>query len=132
MPTARKKTAVRRVAGVPAVTAQDAFTGIAATHFLKPFLQFGVNGIVAGVMVYAVTVMIPTMMEKHAANLKEAREDGFAHGEKAVERIAKSIDGLRETFDGNQVKVRGNQSESITVQKRMVELLEKQVSPAPN
>lgn len=121
-PTPKK----RRTALRPAHAAQDVFTGMAG-NFLKPYLQFGVNGLIAGVMVYSVTVMIPSMMEKHSLALKDAREQGFAHGEKAVDKIASSIDGLRETFDGNQTKVRGNQGESIQIQKRMVELLEKQV-----
>ena len=130
--TKRKPSATKAVP----LTALDKFTGL--TGMYKQATQVGINSIVAMVMVYSTTVMIPNMMEKHSTNMKEAREEGFSHGEKAVERLAKSIDRLGETFEGQQSKVRNNQGESIAIQKRMVEILEGQgdspvsLSPRPD
>ena len=130
--TKRKPSAARAVP----LTALDKFTGL--TGMYKQATQVGINSIVAMVMVYSTTVMIPDIVEKHSKNMKEAREEGFSHGEKAVERIARSIDGLKDTFEGQQSKVRNNQGESIAIQKRMVEILEGQgdspvsLSPRPD
>ena len=44
----------------------------------------------------------------------------------SCDKISDAIHELSHTFGDNQTKVRANQGDSITIQKRMVELLEKQ------
>ena len=100
---------------------------------LKLFANYGLAGIIAG---YLLIYTIPeaqqsftTAIAKQADQSREDRKAAMEHGERAVERLSQSIDGLSQTFGENQSKVRGNQGESITIQKRMVELLEQQAKP---
>jgi hypothetical protein len=130
--TARKTTTRKRPAAQPAkkLSAIDKFSGLQGLW--KSVAQFGLNGVVAATMMYAVLVMVPEMQKAHLASIEKERElsrkDGMSrlsHAETAVEKIASSIDGLRDTFGQNQMAVRGNQSTSIELNRKMVELLEK-------
>lgn len=94
------------------ITAQDAFSGLSG--FWKHWTQFGINGVVAGVMVYAVTVMLPAQIDKHDNALKDAREQGFAHGEKAVDKLVTGMDRLGEKFGAVQSTTQSKQDKIIT------------------
>lgn len=72
-------------------------------------------------------------IEKRDEQSREDRKAAFEHGEKAVERIATSIDGLRGTFSTVQSKTQDNQSKLISEQKRTNEILEGRMpAPTPN
>lgn len=126
--TTSRKPAARTVKHKP--TAAEDFLGISGVW--RTVANTGISGVVAATMMYAVLVMGPEMQKAHLASIEKERElsrkDGesrLAHAEGAVDKIAKSIDGLRDTFGQNQMAVRGNQSTSIELNRRMVELLEK-------
>jgi|GEM_PF-2712931 len=99
---------------------------------LKLFANYGAAGLFAG---WLLIFTIPESQKSHNSALEkitsENREDrkaAFEHGEKAVERIAISIDGLRGTFGTVQGVTQSNQKEMIRLQSRTVELLEESKS----
>lgn len=111
----------------PAVKASliDKHAGI-----LKQFANYGFAGLAFG---YLLTVTIPeaqksftATIEKQVEQNREDRKDAFSHGEKAVEKISSSIDGLKDVFQTNQRAGHANQRDSIAVQEKIAELIEKQ------
>lgn len=94
----------------------------------KLFANYGFAGLAFG---YLLMVTIPEAQKAHTASIeklssenREDRKTAFDHGEKAVERIATSIDGLRGTFSTVQGTTQNNQRELIRQQSRTNELLE--------
>lgn len=100
----------------------------------KTFTNYGLGGCVVGYMliftVPDVQKVFQTALEKQSEQSREDRKSAFEHGEKAVERIATSIDGLRGTFSTVQGKTQDNQLKIVTEQRRTNEILEGRM-PAP-
>lgn len=118
---ARARSTVRTVATKTSVI--DRHAGI-----LKQFANYGFAGLAFG---YLLTITIPeaqksftTTIEKQAEQNREDRKSAYMHGEKAVERIATSIESLRGTFGTVQSVTQDNQKELIRQQSRTNELLE--------
>ena len=88
---------------------------------LKLFANYGAAGLFGG---YLLIVTIPDLQKQ----AREDRERGREHGDRAVDKIAGSVDGLRDVFQSNQKAGHQNQRESIAIQEKMAELLEKQGS----
>ena len=92
------------------------------------FANYGAAGLFGG---YLLMFTLPdaqksftTSIEKQAEQNREDRKAALDHGERAVERVAKSIDGLRESFGSVQGVTHGNQSKLLHEQQRTNELLE--------
>ena len=83
----------------------------------KTFTNYGLGGCVVGYMliftVPDVQKVFQVALEKQASQSREDRKAAFEHGEKAVERIASSIDGLRGTFSTVQGVTQGKQEKII-------------------
>lgn len=128
MATTRKTTRTRRRPAVtaPRMTAQDRFTGL--TGVWKAVAQFGLSGVVAATMMYAVLVAMPAQQQLHLEQTEKSRAAGYEHGEKAVEKIAGSIDALRSSWSNVQGVTQGNQKELIRQQERTNELLEQRTT----
>ena len=84
---------------------------------LKLFANYGFAGLAFG---YLLIWTIPegqkafqSALEKQAEQSREDRKAALAHGERAVERIATSIDGVKGAFGSVQEKTQGNQSRII-------------------
>ena len=97
---------------------------------LKLFANYGFAGLAFG---YLLIITIPdaqktftTSLEKQADQNREDRKTAFTHAEHAVEKLSGSIDGLKDVFQVNQRAGHTNQRESIAVQEKIVDLLEKQ------
>lgn len=94
----------------------------------KAFTNYGLGGCVVG---YLLVFTVPEIqksftgsLERISAENREDRKAAFEHGEKAVERIATSIDGLRGTFSTVQGTTQTNQRMLIEESKRTNEILE--------
>lgn len=115
----------------PRPTPQEAFTGV--TGSLREWSGLGLMGVVAGLLCFLVTYSLPALQKSHliaiektldksqeavaAANvtarqeIAKEREDSRAdlsksreHGDKAVEKIAASIDGLKTELQASSEK----------------------------
>ena len=87
--------------------------------------QFGLSGVVAATMMYAVLYEMPRQQQLHLEMSEKARAAGYDHGEKAVDKISASIDALGTRWSTVQGVTQNNQRELIVTQQRTNELLER-------
>jgi hypothetical protein len=87
---------------------------------LKYFANWGIASVICG---YFLIVELPsirkaneTQVEKIYAANKEDRAEARLHGTQAAERLARSIDGLRDEQKEHNAKVRANQETLIKIQ----------------
>lgn len=102
---------------------------------LKMFANYGFAGLAFG---YLLIVTIPdgqkafqAALDKQAEQSREDRKDALAHGERAVERIATSIDGVKGAFGTVQSVTQGNQRALLDEQKKTNQLLETRMGQPP-
>ena len=131
----KAKTATRR-RSAPRKTSVVAGVLVKMSLF-KAFTNYGLGGVVVGyLLVFTVPEVQSTFqksLDKQSEQSREDRKSALDHGERAVERIASSIDGLRGTFSTVQGKTQDNQSKLISEQRRTNELLEGRMpAPTPN
>lgn len=128
MPAAKKTVPRKR----PAPTKKSATASVLDKMSLfKTFTNYGLGGCVVGYMliftVPEIQKSFTATIEKRDEQSREDRKAAFEHGEKAVERIASSIDGLKASWSTVQGVTQGNQRALIEEQKKTNELLETKI-----
>jgi len=123
-PTTRRAT--------PRQTAQDKFTGLTGTW--KAVAQFGLSGVVAATMMYAVLYLQPQQLKEFMQATEKQRESGFSHGEKiadnlttGIKDLASKVEKVGEKFGSVQSVTQGKQADIIGRIDRTNELLERQI-----
>ena len=103
---------------------------------IKLFSNYGFAGLAFG---YLLIYTIPqgqqsfqAALEKQADQSREDRKDAIGHGERAVERIAGSIDGLKDSWTKIQGVTQGNQKTLIEETKKTNEILESKMGKGQN
>jgi hypothetical protein len=102
---------------------------------LKLFANYGFAGLAFG---YLLIVTVPegqkafqAALEKQAEQSREDRKAALAHGERAVERIATSIDGVKGACGSVQAVTQGKQSQIIDRIEKTNQILESHKTGAP-
>ena len=105
----------------------------------KQWANFGIAGVIAGLMSYVVMFTIPDLQRSHLETInnisKEARTEiqteraaarsdmdkSRQHGDLSATKIAESLDSLREVMSEHKAMVKINQEAGLEAQKVMIQ-----------
>ena len=105
----------------------------------RQWANFGIVGVIAGLMSYVVMFTIPDLQRSHLQTIErvstEARselqaeraagrsdaEKSREHGNKSADKLAESLDGLREVMSDHKAMVKINQEAGLEAQKVMIQ-----------